>query len=96
MTVTVDQLRNLADRAARGLTPDEQTRLRDGINRLDRAENHIRAALAIHQPQPDGSGFPDSQHCQTCSEDGGDAYQYLVPYPCPTVTALTDPAKDSP
>ena len=49
-----------------------------------------RRILARHRPQPDGSGFPDGKHCQTCSQDGGDGYQYLVPYPCPTVLDLAD------
>ena len=39
--VTVDQLRNLTDRAARGLTSDEQQRLRDGLARLEQAEAAI-------------------------------------------------------
>lgn len=40
---TIDQLRNLADRAARGpLTPDEIARLRDGINQLEHAEAELR------------------------------------------------------
>ncbi|MDX2697580.1 hypothetical protein [Streptomyces ipomoeae] len=38
---TIDQLRNLADRAAHGLTPDEQARLREGITRLAEYENTI-------------------------------------------------------
>lgn len=40
--VTVDQLRNLADRAATGLTPDEQQRLRDGIDQLHAELEHAR------------------------------------------------------
>ena len=43
---------------------------------------------ALHQPQPDGSGFLDNRQCSTCSQDGGDGYQYLVPWPCPTIRAL--------
>lgn len=42
-TVTVDQLRNLTDRAGMGLTPDEQARLRDGIDRLHAELEHARA-----------------------------------------------------
>ncbi|MFC9847762.1 hypothetical protein ACFWFF_01430 [Streptomyces sp. NPDC060223] len=53
-----------------------------------------RAALdrvrALHLPKPDGSGFPDSMQCRTCSYDGGDGYQYLVPWPCPTVEAADE------
>lgn len=49
-----------------------------------------RKILREHQPRPDGTGFPDSMHCRTCSQDGGDGYQYLVPYPCPTVLAVAD------
>jgi hypothetical protein len=38
---TVAQLRNLTDRAAHGLTPDEIARLREGIDRLAEYENTI-------------------------------------------------------
>ncbi|MDX3637808.1 hypothetical protein PV728_48070, partial [Streptomyces europaeiscabiei] len=44
MTVTVAQLRNLTDRAAHGLTPDEQARLREGIDAL-----HAERADAWHK-----------------------------------------------
>jgi len=47
-----------------------------------------RRILARHTPQPNGTGFDDGWQCQTCSVDGGDGYQYLVPYPCPTVEDL--------
>ena len=57
--------------------------------RAERAEAAIARIRALHQPQPDGSGFPDSNHCTTCSTNGGDGYQYLVPWPCPTIAALT-------
>ena len=46
---------------------------------------------ALHQPQKDGSVFPDSFQCPTCSRDGGDGYQYLVSWPCPTIKALEIP-----
>jgi hypothetical protein len=49
-----------------------------------------RKILTEHQPQPDGSDFPDSMQCSTCSKDGGDGYQYLVPAPCPTLRALAE------
>ncbi|WP_416520050.1 DUF6221 family protein [Streptomyces achromogenes] len=49
-----------------------------------------RKLLELHQPQPDGSAFPDSMQCRTCSHDGGDGYQYLVYAPCPTVVALAE------
>lgn len=54
-------------------------------DQLLEAVDRIRA---LHQPQQDGSAFPDSQQCPTCSQDGGDGYQYLVPWPCPTIQAL--------
>ena len=47
-----------------------------------------RRILARHAPQPDGTGFPDGRQCRTCSESGGDGYQYLLPYPCPTIMDL--------
>lgn len=49
-----------------------------------------RKLLELHAPQPDGTGFPDGMQCRTCSQDGGDGYQYLVPTPCPTVVALAE------
>lgn len=47
-----------------------------------------RRILARHAPQPNGTDFDDGWQCRTCSVDGGDGYQYLVPYPCPTVEDL--------
>jgi hypothetical protein len=38
---TIDQLRNLTDRASHGLTADEQARLREGLDRLAEYENTI-------------------------------------------------------
>ncbi|KFG02521.1 hypothetical protein IQ62_01510 [Streptomyces scabiei] len=49
-----------------------------------------RKLLKEHAPQQDGSGFPDSMQCRTCSQSGGDGYQYLVPFPCVTVRALAE------
>jgi hypothetical protein len=50
-----------------------------------------RKLLELHAPQQDGSGFPDSMQCRTCSTaDLGDGYQYLVPAPCPTVLAVAE------
>lgn len=40
---TIAQLRNLTDRAASGLTADEQQRLRDGINQLHAERDAARA-----------------------------------------------------
>ena len=58
-----------------------EARVRELEAALDRVRN-------LHRPQPDGSGFPDGQQCRTCSQGGGDGYQYLVPWPCPTIHAL--------
>ena len=49
-----------------------------------------RKLLELHAPQQDGSAFPDSLQCRTCSETPGDGYQYLVPFPCPTVLAIAE------
>ncbi|MFK8851289.1 DUF6221 family protein [Streptomyces sp. Ac-502] len=49
-----------------------------------------RKLLELHEPRPDGSGFPDSLQCPTCSESGGDGYQYLVYAPCPTLLAVAE------
>ncbi|MFI2081438.1 hypothetical protein ACH43Y_13960 [Streptomyces rubiginosohelvolus] len=56
-----------------------------GVLRRCEADRRI---LARHAPQHDGTAFPEGQQCRTCSQDGGDGYQYLVPYPCPTITDL--------
>ncbi|MFF7795626.1 DUF6221 family protein [Streptomyces sp. NPDC007991] len=47
-----------------------------------------RKLLELHRPQQDGSPFPEAMQCRTCSQDGGDGYQYLVPFPCPTVHTI--------
>lgn len=50
-----------------------------------------RKLMELHQPQQDGSGFPDSMQCRTCSENSiGDGYQYLVTAPCATIRALAE------
>jgi hypothetical protein len=66
--------------------------LASATTRAARAEAALASARALHRPQPDGSGFPDSQQCGTCSQDGGDGYQYLVPWPCPTARAVGVPS----
>jgi hypothetical protein len=57
---------------------------------MDDALNAIRE---FHQPQPDGSGFPDGLQCGTCSADGGDGYRYLLRWPCPTVQLIEEASK---
>lgn len=47
--VTVDQLRNLTNRAAAGLTVDEQARLRDGIDQMHYQLDQTRNAAALHR-----------------------------------------------
>lgn len=75
--------------AAAGTALTDMARKRnEQMDRADRAEAALARVRALHQPQHDGSGFPDSQQCSTCSQDGGDGYQYLVPWPCPTIRAL--------
>ncbi len=73
-------------------TRDKDAELRAADERLHGEAREARRALdrvhTLHQPQPDGTGHPDGQQCQTCSKDGGDGYQYLVPWPCPTVRTL--------
>lgn len=56
---TIAQLHNLTDRAATGLTPDEQQRLRDGIDHL-----HQQAEAAEHQPPP-ATTQPSVTHTHT-------------------------------
>lgn len=97
---TIDQLRNLADRADRGpLTPDEVTRLRQGLNHLDnRRRPSIRPAqwgykvaalrrrlAALHHPVQHGR----TAICATCNG--------LARWPCPTIDALDElfPGKET-
>jgi hypothetical protein len=54
----------------------------------DQLLNVLAKVRDLHKPQPDGSGFPGAQQCSTCSQDGGDGYQYLVAWPCPTIRVL--------
>lgn len=119
--VTVDQLRNLADRAGRGrLTAAETALLRTGIDQMAQAsdselrrqladtitalgksetelaerrgdEKRIRAALALHQPiEHLGRTWCDA--CSTRRRTGPrtDEWVAFIPYPCPTVEALTE------
>ncbi|GHC36872.1 MULTISPECIES: hypothetical protein [Streptomyces rochei group] len=62
--------------------------LEDSKPTRDQLLDAVDKVRALHQPQQDGTGFPDSQQCSTCSRDGGDGYQYLVPWPCPTIRIL--------
>lgn len=97
---TVDQLRNLADRADRGpLTPDEVNRLRQGLNHLhNRRRPDIRhaqrgykiAALRrrltdLHRPIQHG-------RIAICAACNG-----LNRWPCPTIDALDElfPSKET-
>ena len=95
---TIDQLRNLADRADRGpLTPDEVTRLRQGLKRLDRRPNTRpaqwgrqiaalrRRLTALHHPVQHGR----TAICAACNG--------LARWPCPTIDALDEllPGKDN-
>lgn len=59
---TIAQLRNLADRAATGLTADEQQRLRDGISQLEALQAVARGYC------PDcgrGDAAPTVEHWET-------------------------------
>ncbi|MDX3035210.1 hypothetical protein PV515_46465, partial [Streptomyces scabiei] len=49
---TIAQLRNLVDRAAQGLTLDEQARLRAGIDRLAHTETALARIAAIAEEYP--------------------------------------------
>lgn len=51
---TIAQLHNLTDRAATGLTADEQQRLRDGIDRLEHAEKALARIQALADEHPAG------------------------------------------
>ena len=51
----------------------------------------LEKVLELHQPVTDGMGFTEdgyggiSPACSSC----GTSDEYAVPYPCPTVTAIT-------
>ena len=51
----------------------------------------LKKVLELHQPVTDGMGFTEdgyggiSPACSSC----GTSDEYAVPYPCPTVTAIT-------
>jgi hypothetical protein len=106
---TVDQLRNLADRADRGpLRPVEVTRLRQGIDRLaDRPRTNPGASWAnrvrnlrqrlhtLHAPTVRGG----VQICAHCSGwNGTRVLGLLTEWPCDTLTALDSafPATETP
>jgi hypothetical protein len=105
---TLDQLRNLADRAERGpLTPAEAGRLREGLDRIDaklrtnrgaswggRVRGLRRKLHTLHAPMICGG----IQICAHCSGWNGTRCQGLVTeWPCDTLTALdhTFPAQEA-
>ncbi|MFH9403296.1 hypothetical protein ACH4JS_26625 [Streptomyces sp. NPDC017638] len=91
LATRVQHGRTLTEDEARILRQHVETEMREAETaraELEQAQAAIERVRALHQPQPDGSGFPDSQQCPTCSEDGGDGYLYLVRSPCPTARAL--------
>jgi hypothetical protein len=99
---TVDQLRNITDRAYRGpLHPDEIARLRQGIDRLA-ARRTIRTGAAswanrlhalrrrlaeLHYPVQHG----DIAACAECSGWNGRRCTGLIAqWPCPTLTTVDE------
>lgn len=96
--VLTEQERTLTPLVGLGTCPDwghcqpectHQFGINDSEAKLRRCAAE-RKMLELHRPKPDGSGFPDSMQCRTCSEDGGDGYQYLVYAPCPTILAIAE------
>lgn len=86
---TIAQLHNLADRAEAGLTPDEVTRLRQGIAMLAEYDNTSARLRKLHQPMQRGP-FTICAHCS--GWDGERRCLGVVTnYPCPTITALDQP-----
>ena len=68
------------------------------LEHLEDLNNHLAQhsaaagkVLELHQPVTDGMGFTEdgyggiSPACSSC----GTSDEYAVPYPCPTVTAIT-------
>ena len=104
---TIDQLRNIADRADRGqLTAAEVARLREGISRFDRPRTNRGASWALrirglrrrlhtlHAPMVRGG----IQICAACSGWNGVRCLGLVTeWPCPTLDAFdsTFPSKEA-
>lgn len=98
---TIDQLRNITDRAHNGpLRPEEAARLRLGIERLaarprtnpgaswaGRVRSLRRKLLALHEPMQRG-GIPI---CTSCSGWNGTRCLGLVTeWPCPTLDAFDE------
>lgn len=105
---TIAQLRNLTDRAAHGLTADEQQRLRDGIDHLhDRlataeqeADDSIAAAsrlvgLVGKRAERAEGALAEARrlHAQTCPHAQGAARPPA--FTCSLCTALTAPARET-
>ena len=61
------------------------------VERMEALEAALEKVLELHQPVTDGMGFTEdgyggiSPACSSC----GTSDEYAVPYPCPTVTAIT-------
>ncbi|BBC30040.1 hypothetical protein SGFS_013340 [Streptomyces graminofaciens] len=60
---TIAQLRNLTDRAEAGLTPDEQARLRAGVDRLEQAEAAIDRVRAARDRIAHAPAYVDAIWC---------------------------------
>lgn len=51
----------------------------------------LRAVLDLHKPWPDDDPDPDCSHCRDDEYPfKGPPYAIRVPWPCPTVTAITE------
>ena len=61
------------------------------VERMEALEAALEKVLELHQPVTDGMGFTEhgyggiSPACSSC----GTSDEYAVPYPCPTVEAIT-------
>lgn len=105
---TIAQLHNLADRAAAGLTPDEQQRLRDGINRLAEYENTINWMTTctgcarvldscIRETERAERAEAALARVRALHSNGYGLCDectgsHGVPWPCPTIRALDQPS----
>lgn len=93
---TIAQLHNLTDRAGAGLTPDEQARLRAGVDRLEQAEavvGRVRASLASF----DGRGVLAIGHVNLDVPTAGEVLTAVRAaldgeQPGPAATQATEPA----
>ena len=72
-------------------TPEDRAFIAASRTNVPALLDALEKVLELHQPVTDGMGFTEdgyggiSPACSSC----GTSDEYAVPYPCPTVTAIT-------